>query len=108
MPKKKYMQQRENRSEMLLPDKDQVICVVKDILGADWIYVFCTDGVERKARIPGKFRRRVWMSPGDIVLCYPWDFQSDKADVIYKYTKDEVRKLIEKGLVTKDLLESVV
>ncbi|KSW12733.1 translation initiation factor IF-1A [Pyrodictium occultum] len=97
----------ESRKEIPLPSKEEgtILCVVVRVLGADHLLIRCQDGVERKARIPGSLRRRMWMREGDIVLAAPWDFKPDRADVVYRYTKEELRKLVEKGLVPQELLE---
>ena len=87
------------------PEEGTMLCVITRILGADHLLIRCQDGVERKARIPGSMRRRVWMREGDIVLAAPWDFKPDRADVIYRYNRDEVRKLVEKGLLPEELIE---
>lgn len=50
----------------------------------------CFDGTKRLAHIRGKMRKKVWINQGDIVLLSLRDFQDDKADVIVKYTPDEV------------------
>lgn len=104
MTKKK---QEETPREIPLPGEGQVICVVTGAMGAEWIKVICTDNVERIARIPGKFRKRVWISPGDLVLCAPWDFRGDRADVIYRYEKHEKKYLLDKGIVPKEFLDLV-
>ena len=82
-----------------------MVCVVERLLGADHLLIRCADGVQRKARIPGSMRRRVWIKEGDVVLAAPWDFRPDRADVIYRYERDEVKVLVEKGLVPQALLE---
>jgi len=82
-----------------------VLCVVDEVVGADFIKVRCVDGVTRICRIPGKFRRRVWLSTGDVVLVEPWDFQQTKGDIVHKYEKDEIRKLISMNLITKEFIE---
>ncbi len=93
--------------ELLVPAEGQVVCVVTEIIGADWVKMLCADGVERMGRIPGKFRRKVWISPGDLVLAAPWDYQKSKADVLYRYERDERKKIIEMGYISKEILDLV-
>ncbi len=95
----------EKSKELRLPAGGEVICVVMEVIGADHVKVKCMDGAVRVCRIPGKFRRRVWISEGDLVLILPWDFQPSKGEVLHKYSKDEVKKLLSMGLVTQELLE---
>ena len=52
------------------------------------------DKSEVMAIIPGRFRKRCWMKPGDVVIISRRSFQDTKFDVIYKYNEDEVRNLI--------------
>jgi Translation initiation factor 1 (IF-1) len=59
-----------------------------------------------KGRIAGKLRKRVWIKEGDVVLVSPWGFQ-DKCDVIHKYSDNEVDELVKKGVVSKDLIETL-
>jgi len=93
--------------ELLLPAEGQIVCVVTEIIGADWIKMICADGSEKMGRIPGKFRRKVWIAPGDLVLAAPWDYQKNKADVLYRYEKDEKKKIIEMGYISKEILDLV-
>ena len=60
------------------------------MMGANHIRVKCVDGVTRMGRIKGKIKKRVWIREGDILIVIPWDFQDDKADIIYRYTKPQV------------------
>ena len=107
MARKKRRGTEETRKEPPLPNEQEgtILCVVVRVLGADHLLIRCQDGVERKARIPGSLRRRMWMREGDIVLAAPWDFKPDRADVIYRYTKEEVRRLAEKGIIPQELVE---
>ncbi|KAI3316868.1 hypothetical protein HD806DRAFT_541754 [Xylariaceae sp. AK1471] len=41
----------------------------------------------------GAFRKKVFINAGDVVLLALRDFQPDKADIVHKYSADEVRKL---------------
>ena len=52
-----------------------------------------TDGTKRLCHIRGKLHKKVWMSPGDIVLLSKREYQDGKADVIFKYSYDEAREL---------------
>jgi len=67
------------------------------MLGANRMIVQCMDGVKRMARIPGKMRKRVWINVGDVVIVVPWEFQDEKADVVWKYTRPQVAWLERKG-----------
>ncbi len=73
----------------------ELLAKVTDIVGGDdRVKVMCEDGKARIARIPGKYRRRMWMRVGDYVLVIPWDFEPNKADVVYKYDRGgEVNEL---------------
>ncbi|TAJ45844.1 translation initiation factor eIF-1A [Methanofollis fontis] len=60
------------------------------MLGANHIRVRCFDGVTRIGRIKGKIKKRVWIREGDVLIVVPWDFQDDKCDIIYRYTRPQV------------------
>ncbi|MEZ0290078.1 MAG: translation initiation factor aIF-1A [Sulfolobales archaeon] len=100
-------EKKEKSKELLLPSEGQIVCVVSEIIGADWVKMICADGSEKMGRIPGKFRRKVWIAPGDLVLAAPWDYQKNKADILYRYEKDEKKKIIELGYISKDIVELV-
>ena len=70
--------------------------IADQILGGRRIRVVCGDGQTRLARIPGKMRRREWVSQGDLILLHPWDFQDEKADVKYRYSKTQALYLSRK------------
>lgn len=55
------------------------------------------DGVTRMGRIKGKIKKKVWIREGDILIVIPWDFQDDKADIIYRYTRPQVEWLKKSG-----------
>jgi translation initiation factor 1A len=61
------------------------------MLGNGRLQAQCFDGETRLAHIRGKMRKKVWINQGDIILISLRDFQDDKADVIVKYTVEEVR-----------------
>jgi translation initiation factor 1A len=75
----------------------EVLCVVEKLLGGRRVLVQCMDGVDRMARIPGRLKRRQWVQTGDVVIIVPWDFQDEKADLIYRYKRPQVEWLRKKG-----------
>lgn len=42
------------------------------------------------SRILGKIKKRVWIREGDVVIVVPWEFQNEKADVVWRYTGPQV------------------
>ncbi len=94
---------------MPLPDEKEgtMLCVVVRNLGGGFLEVMCLDGETYKAWIPGRMRRRVWMRPGDVILFLPWGTSDMKGEVVYRYLRNEVNKLIEMGLISEDFLEEV-
>ncbi|MDW7725725.1 MAG: translation initiation factor eIF-1A [Candidatus Methanoperedens sp.] len=91
--------QEEEVTSVRLPRKHEgeVLATVESLLGANKLRVRCMDGVVRLARIPGKIKKRVWIREGDVIIVVPWDFQDDKADVIWKYRPPQVNWLERKG-----------
>ncbi|HEX5891831.1 MAG TPA: hypothetical protein VFY41_03135 [Nitrososphaeraceae archaeon] len=45
----------------------------------------------------GKIKRRMWIRDNDLVLVAPWDFQSDKADIVWRYISAHADKLEHEG-----------
>lgn len=107
MPRKKKAVE-EKPKEIPLPNESTVLCVVDRLLGAEHMIARCADGRSRVVRIPGRMRRRVWIKEGDVILVAPWDFQPGKGDVLHRYASDEVKRLIEQGLLPKDFLEGAL
>ena len=68
---------------------------VMRLLGDRKIEVRLVDGRTLLGIIPGRFRKKkVWFNVDDVVLVSCRSFQVDKVDVLHKYDKDEVSKLI--------------
>jgi len=57
----------------------------------------CEDGKSRMARIPGRMKKRMWIKPKDLLIIKPWQFQDDKADVVYRYIKSQASYLSRKN-----------
>lgn len=77
--------------------------IADQLLGASRLRVMCADGRSRLARIRGKMRRRMWIRTGDLVVLKPWEFQDEKADVVWRYTKTEATYLSRKGMIPESV-----
>lgn len=84
-----------------LPSKGngEMLGVADQLLGGSRIRVQCADGKARMGRIPGKIKKKMWIREGDLVIVKPWDFQEDKADILYRYTKTQSTYLSRKNLI---------
>ena len=82
---------------MVKPQEGELLGRVIKLVGGDNIIVKCTDGKVRTCRIRGKIKRRMWIRDGDLVLIAPWDFQSDKADIIWRYIAAHADKMKTEG-----------
>lgn len=82
-----------SESKIRLPAEGELLGKVIELVGDDRARVLCQDGKIRIARIPGRFRRKLWLRIGDYVIIAPWDFKPDRADVIHKYEKNEIPEL---------------
>jgi eukaryotic/archaeal initiation factor 1A len=84
-----------------IPKKEEreVLAIVENLLGANHLKLRCMDGVVRLGRIPGSMKKKIWIHEGDVVIAVPWDFQDEKADIIWKYTRPQVDWLDKKGFL---------
>ncbi|MEM2933038.1 MAG: translation initiation factor IF-1A [Candidatus Pacearchaeota archaeon] len=101
-PEKKIKREEQEKSEetrVILPKENQVIGIVERRLGSNKMQVECFDGNTRVCRVPGRFMRKLWIRPGDVVLVEKWELGGEtKGDIIYKYSHAAVEKLKERGL----------
>ncbi|MBM3303926.1 MAG: translation initiation factor IF-1A [Candidatus Aenigmarchaeota archaeon] len=92
----------EQPTEMIrvrMPRGREQIGVIDEMLGASRFRVTGKDGRTRICRIPGKFRKSVKISPGDLVLIEPWEIEPDaKADIIWIYTRTQAGWLRKRGM----------
>ncbi|MEA3343348.1 MAG: translation initiation factor eIF-1A [archaeon] len=83
-----------------IPRDKEVLGMIESRLGFGKMNVICTDKKIRICRVPGKYRRRIWVREGEIVLVMPWQFEGErKGDIIYKYRKAQSDWLRNKGLL---------
>ena len=80
-----------------MPHEGELFGRVIKLVGGDNIIVKSNDGKVRTCRIRGKIKRRMRIRDNDLVLIAPWDFQSDKADIIWRYISAHADKLDTEG-----------
>jgi len=90
-------QEGEGPVRVRLPRDGEHIGKVVQRLGGNKMDVMCDDGKNRNSRVPGRFRRKFWLRPGDFVIVKGWEFDDSKADIIHQYRKgpqvDKLRKI---------------
>lgn len=86
---------------VILPNKrkGEMFGIVERLAGASRLNVMCEDGFTRSCRIPGKMKKRMWIREGDLVVVKPWQFQNEKADVVYRYTQTQANYLSRSNLL---------
>ena len=103
MGKRLVKNESEIRKNIKMPNKYDILGVVKKNYGQSRMQVKCQDGETRVCRIRGKMKKRNWVREGDVVLVSPWDFQSDKkADIIFRYTRNQANWLYRQGMIKID------
>ncbi len=88
-----------------LPRKkdNEIFGIADQLLGASRIKIMCADGKYRMGRIPGKIKKRMWIREGDLVIVQPWDFQDEKANIQYRYTRTQAMYLSRKKMLPKSI-----
>lgn len=85
---------------MRLPKGKEVLGLVVGLVGGSRMIVACKDGKERNCRVPGRFKKELWVKDGDVVIVLPWEIEGDKrGDIIWRYTPLQARTLREKGYI---------
>ena len=82
-----------------MPRNGEMFGQIIELLGASRFKIDCRDNVERVCRIPGKFRRRLKVKPGDWVLIKPWSIEDEKGDIAWIYTNTQANWLRRKGII---------
>lgn len=101
--KEEKPQQQENQyqypTRARLPREKQFIGIVLERLGGKRMSIKTTDKKIRNCRVPGKFKRKFWLRPGNIVIIQPWPDDDEKGDVVYQYQQNEITQLRKRGLI---------
>ena len=97
--KEEVQPELETSSRVRMPRDRELIGIIVQRLGGNRMEVKATDGKVRNCRVPGRYRRRLWLRPGDIVMIVPWEDDDNKGDVIYKYHSSQKNQLKKKGIL---------
>jgi translation initiation factor 1A len=89
----------EGGGRVRLPRGEQKIGIIVSRLGGNRMEVKTTDGKLVNCRVPGRFKRSMWLRPKDIVMIEPWELDKEKADVVFKYTSSQIIQLRKRGLL---------
>ncbi len=81
------------------PRNKEKIGIIVQRLGGNRMEIKSTDGKTRNCRVPGRYKRKFWLRPGDLVIITPWEFDDTKGDVIYQYSKAAANQLKKRRLV---------
>lgn len=83
-----------------LPREGEFLGVVVQLLGANRMDVRCSDGKSRNCRVPGRFKRSMWLRRGYVVLIKPWPDNNDKGDIIFQYSSSAAQQLRKRGMLS--------
>jgi translation initiation factor 1A len=85
-----------------------MFAIVKRVLGGSRMDVHSADGKSRLARIPGRMRRRMGrIKMGDLIIISPWNIQDEKADIVYRYRKSQIRFLSRRDMLPNKLVSLI-
>lgn len=82
-----------------LPRPGEFIGIIVQRYGGNRMEVKSTDGNVRNCRVPGKYKRKLWLRPNDYVLITIWPDDPTKGDIIFKYQGSMLTQLRKKGLL---------
>lgn len=95
----------EKKTRAKLPRGREVIGILDERLGGNKMMVSCFDGKTRNCRVPGRLKRSLWLRPGDVVIVEPWELDSEKADVVFKYPSNQIEWLKKNGYLNTETEE---
>lgn len=87
----------EKNRPLEFPEDEQEFAIVQEMLGNGRAKLICEDKQTRIGRICGsmrKYKTKVIVETGDLVIVSKRDFELDKVDIIHKYMLEETNKLI--------------
>ncbi|MBS3073088.1 translation initiation factor eIF-1A [Candidatus Pacearchaeota archaeon] len=90
-------EQPEQIVRVKLPKGKEILGIVDQRVGGGRMLVRCVDGKTRNCRVPGRLKRELWIREGNIVIIEPWEFDNDKADILFKYNPAQTDFLRKNG-----------
>jgi len=82
-----------------MPRGKELIGIILQRFGGNRMEVKSTDGKVRNCRVPGRYKRRLWLRPGNYIIIVPWEDDDSKGDVIFKYHFSAVNQLKKRGII---------
>jgi translation initiation factor 1A len=103
MAKEEQPTEQEQFAKLRMPNRNEreMFALAIQLMGATQIKALCEDGKERMCRIPGKLRKRVWIKQNDILIIQLWEWQPDRADIVWRFWGTQVEHLKRRGLLSK-------
>lgn len=96
--KKHRFEDDKKNKKIIYAENNQIYGIVKKKLGGNRLIVDCSDGKERSAIIPGKFFKKIWINPGDILLCdLNINDNNTQCYILEKYTSKDAKFLKSQG-----------
>jgi len=90
---------QEQVTRVRLPRGEEFIGEVEETLGASRFRIKAKDGSSIVCRIPGRFRRRIKIRTGDLVIARPWAIEPDKGDIVWIYNRTHAGWLRKNGYI---------
>jgi len=93
------------KRDLTLADKEQgeEYAQVKKTLGNLRVECQLENGTKAIGVIRGAMVRKIWITPGDVVIIAKREFnENDHVDIIHKYNPTEVRELIKQGHIPRE------
>lgn len=86
-------------SRIRMPKDGELMGVVVQLLGGNRMDIKCSDGKMRNCRVPGRYKRRMWLRANHVVIIQPWEGNDDRADIIFQYPAPAANQLRKRGIL---------
>jgi len=87
----------QNIIRVRLPKENELIGILEQRLGAGRMLIKCMDGKSRNCKVKGKYKKKLWLREGNVVLIQLWEFDKNRGEIIFKYNPAQVQWLKRKG-----------